>query len=412
MKNKKLQAFILIFMLMLSGALDSCKKDDEFMNEQRRQKRLSSINKRQMDIYYKHIFDSIYNGDLKKIQEKIGGKLPNQTRPVYQDEAEYIMFQNNSSLSGTMDNEILLSGQNILDKYYQQLISELKRYNIDVSSVRHYFIATNVQDLLFIGVGEKIDNDMYQIGQYVIDNITYEINEMIGESNVENPEKVKTKVQHILTEMKQSLITNRKSIEQKYSDYYLLNEYGQMSLGLTQYDYDYTPSGSYKMLDWSNGKYLITKQSIELYAPNLSPEFFKDQNAVYKLISVAPAQWQIAKTLQNGNVILSDTFYDNQDFVRTVDVSDDQATPGDIEFSYVQIGGGLKICFNEIIRVEQRKKDWTPDLNDKNKHKADSLQSEIARKNKMDAELNRAWIRADSIARALTLQYFDAVNEK
>lgn len=409
MKNKKLQAFILIFMLMLSGALDSCKKDDEFTNEQRRQKRSSMINKRQMDVYYKHIFDSIYNGDLKKIQEKIGGKLPNQTRPVYQDEAEYLMFQNNSSLSGTMDNEILLSGQNILDKYYQQLTSELKRYNIDIFSVQNYFIATNVQDLLFIGVGEQIDNNMYQVGQYVIASITYEINEIIDKANIENPEEAKNQVQYILTEMKQSLITNRKSIEQKYSDYYLLNEYGQMSLGLTQYSHDYTPSGSYKMLDWSNGKYLITKRNIELYAPNLSSEFFKDQNAIYRLISVAPTKWQILKTLQNGDTILSDTFYDNQDFMQIVDVSDKQATPGDIEFSYMQYGGGLKICFTEIIRVEQRKKDWTPDLNSENKRKADSLRSEIARKNRMDAELNRAWIRADSIARTMTLQYFDSI---
>lgn len=412
MKNKKFQDAVLISILMLSVALSACKKDDEFLSEQKLKRRTSAIHKREMDTYYRHIFDSVYNADLKEIQEKIGGKLPNETRPVYQDRADMKMFQDNATLSSTMDNEILSTGQGILNKYYMQLSSELKKHNIDASSVQRYFIAHNVKDLLFIGVGEQFNHNNHQIGRMILDNINNDIIVIIDNSRCSADERENTKltVSEILSQMEQSLVANRKNIEQKYSDYYLLNEYGQMSLGLTQHNSATT--GSYKMLDWLNGKYLITKQSTELYATNLLPDFFLDQNATYRAILIAPGKWCVSKTLQNGDVILSDSFFDNAVLVQNTDISDIQTNPGTIEFNYVPYGNGTKIIFAEIINVEQRKKDWSSNLSDGDKQKSDSLQAEINRKNKMEYELHNAWIRADSIARAATLYYFDVVNEK
>ncbi len=111
-------------------------------------------------------------------------------------------------------------------------------------------------------------------------------------------------------------------------------------------------------------------------------------------------------------MITGNIFYDNGANVQTVQrVSDTPESIGNSQFVYTVSGNGVKINFVEIIDVIQRKKDWSSNLSDADRQKSDSLRSEIDRKNKMDAALNRAWVRADSVARRLTLEYFDGIEK-
>lgn len=416
MKNKKLKIVGLFSLLMLAYVIHSCKKDDEFFEKHAPNptRRIERINKREMDRYYKHIFDSIYNGEIKKSAEKIGGKMPHQTRSIYQDEADIRCVRDKTSLSTTMDAEILVSGQTILTRYQNKIEKQMGKYNLSIigTDVEKYFVANNVQDLLFIGVGSEFSEDIYQIGKSVIDDLMRGINDIIDKSNCNVTEKQKLKplIAQILKDMESSLIANRKSVEQKYSDYYLLDEFGQMSLGVTQYTYENTPEGSYKMLDWLNCKYLITTQSIGVYTENVPLDFLQDEKATYKLISVAPNQWKFEKTMPNGNKVSSDTFFDSQHFAKNVNESDTPKEIGASGFSYVVDTPGITIFYNEVTNVAQRKKDWPLTMSEYDKQKTDSLTREINRKREMERAINSAWKRADSVARVMTIQHFDSLN--
>lgn len=416
MKNRNLKIIGLFSLLMLAYAIHSCKKDDEFFEKHAPNptRRIERINKREMDRYYKHIFDSIYNGEIKKSAEKIGGKMPHQTRSIYQDEADIRGVMDKTSLSTTMDAEILASGQTILTCYQNKIENQMARYNLSImgTGVEKYFVANNVQDLLFIGVGSEFNEDIYWIGKNVIADLTRDINDIIDRSNCNGADKqnLKLSIAKILKDMETSLIANRKSVEQKYSDYYLLGEFGQMSLGVTQYNYENAPEGSYKMLDWLNCKYLITTQSIGVYTENVPLDFLQDETATYKLVSVAPNQWRIEKTMPNGKKMFSETFFDAQRFEKNVNESDTPKEIGASGFSYVVDTPGITIYYNEITNVAQRKKDWPLTMSEYDKQKTDSLTREINRKREMERAINSAWKRADSVARVMTIQHFDSLN--
>lgn len=148
-----------------------------------------------------------------------------------------------------------------------------------------------------------------------------------------------------------------------------------------------------------NGKYAITHRYTSIYNPNLDPEFFADTSAQYRLIKIDNNHWRVEKRTKNRKIQKTPVFSGRATVSRSVDVSPVLigTKETNFEFEADSVSGG-RVYFDEIIKTQMRKKDWTTTIPADAQHTIDSLTQEIKHKQEL-LNLARAKLKeADSVA--------------
>lgn len=368
-----------------------------------------------------HIHDSVMNvnggTDLRGHLESM--------RPCYKDENDIRDLQYEYSLGGVMDKKVLESGCKIIDKMYSDIAFELSKYKIKLDD----YVETEEHDgysdsyhaksglvkypedyykdlMVFVGVGEAgTEESFYSDDAWT--GFQELINTVIDSSQYGDGQKadMKNKVAQIMANGQGALIQSRTNIEKQYKPYYLLRD--EKDLGLSYAgEGEYYPGYEDLNYEYINGKYRITKRGIHVYDSKLKVDFFGDPDATYKLVSVGDKQWQVIKKTKSGKVEKTHVFSDNRDWEEDVYCSGEK--PEAKSWFDFEPGEnmGVHIFFDKVDKIEQRQKDWTPNVPANVQHQIDSLQSEYDKKQNLQSLVWDASHQADSIARAMTKARF------
>ena len=398
------------------------------------QKTAEQIREEQKTMYYERAYDSVKTANGQKAIEE----RRYSHRGQYMDEEDIRTLKHPYSLGGVMENEVSTKGTKIIENSYQQIVDALGKYHVKLdnyigqdSENPDYIVlkkrnswdaVLSKYGLSFTGVDDRVNKDSeyeyYSDTESAWNDLVSAIYTAINESVCSDGEpygdvqknNMKATVDAIIEKTKKDLIKNRESVEQKYADYYLLQD--KKYLGTSYWaegDYGY---GYDDLNGWQNNKYLIKYRKVNVYDSKLNVGFFGDKDATYKLVSLGSGKWQVVKTNKNGKTEKTPVFEDVKDFYEEYRYSDEPVKVGTSEF-YFEAGRnmGVRIYWNEIVNVQQRKKGWAIQIPADVQHKIDSLETEIATKEQLyDLDMQKRH-EADSIAKALTNQKFN-LNER
>lgn len=430
----KLKTFVLGAAMAASSFLVSCKDTDTENQTTPAEKARTEeqIRKQQREMYYEFVFDSLKtaNGE-KKIEEQLRS---HQSR--YDDEDDIHNLRHQYSLGGVMEHEVSTKGTKIIENAYQQIVAELGKYGVKLDNYigqhpenpdyialkKRYSWGDEVLSkygLSFIGVSERVykdsQDDYYDDAAEAWDDLVSviytAINEAVcsdGEPYGENQKNnMKAAVDAIVAKTKNSLIASREAVEQKYSDYYLVSEDNRKYLGTSYWaegDFGY---GYDDLNGWMNSKYLAKHRSIDVYDSNLNVEFFGDKDATYKLVSLGDGKWQVVKTYSNGKTEKTHVFTDAKTFYESFRPSDEAVRVGTSEFDF-EAGRnmGVRVYWDEIVEVQQRKKDWNLVIPQETQRKIDSLTKEMENKEALFNSQLKKLHEADSIAEQMAIEKY------
>lgn len=339
-------------------------------------------------------------------------------RPQSNDSADINEIRLKYTLGGTMTRRVVADGIKMLDKSYAAIVSVMDKHNISISDkiVSNYedfavisdaesaeIIYCYKSDMAFVGVGRDLRDDMGQNFWAVRDSeagfdiLVNAIYAAIDESRrpSDTCHAIKSEINNIIAQTKRDLQANRHRIEHEYRDYYMLDEYGKKSMGMGNFALDYSALDD----ETVNGKYAITHRYTSIYNPNLDPEFFADTSAQYRLIKIDNNHWHVEKRTKNRKIQKTPVFSGRATVSRSVDVSPFLigTKETNFEFEADSVSGG-RVYFDEIIKTQMRKKDWTTTIPADAQHAIDSLTQEIKHKQEL-LNLAQAKLKeADSVA--------------
>lgn len=411
MANKTLKK--VAFWSMLALMMGSCKSGSDENNSKKpavAQQKIVKVEKtnteQAMKDFYVHVADSIrnVNGHYKYMDSLQNG------RNKYADESDMMDIHYKYSLGGVMTNEALTSGYQIIDKTFKEIAFELSKYKIvlknhigqkdnkscfyliaDSSKVCH---KSNMCAGGVFGDDEYLVNDEWDIFQNMINTVIDS-----SECNQKPKDYLKAQIACIINNTKKDLVANRQSIEQKYSDFYVLCDADRKNLGWCSDGF------GYKSLN-NQGKYLVTKRHIDVYDFKLSPDFFGEAGAEYKLISLGDHKWQVIKKTASGQIQKTAVFLSKADYKLQYIYSNRKPADAD-EFSFKPgKNGGVHISYVEKSDVKRRAKDWNMHIPKDAQHKIDSLTNELQRKENLENLAIKTYIQADSIANIMVKDRF------
>lgn len=411
-------------MAAMLAACNNNQPEDDFDYEDK-QKTEAQIRKEQKRAYYEFAFDSVKtaNGE-KEIDKRLHS---HQSR--YEDGYAIEKLAHQYTLGGVMENEVSTKGSKIIENSYQKIVDELGKYGVKLDNYigqhpenpdyivlkkRYSWGEENLSKygLSFIGVSERFykdsQDDYYDDAAEgwndLVSAIYTAINEAVcsdGEPYGDNQKnKMKAVVDNVIAQTKKDLIKSRESVEQKYADYYLMSD--KTYLGTSYWaegDFGY---GYDDLNGWSNSKYLVKHRRVDVYDSKLDVDFFGDKDATYKLVSLGNGKWQVIKTYKNGKTEKTHVFSDAKDFSEEYRPIDESVNIGKSEFDF-EAGRnmGVRVYWDEVIEVQQRKKDWNTVIPQETQQTIDSLKKEIKNKEELFNLQLKKLHEADSIAESL-----------
>lgn len=397
------------------------------------QKTAAQIRKEQINMYYEFVYDSVKTANGQKA---IAERRHSQ-RSKYMDEEDIRTLKHPYSLGGVMEREVSTKGTKIIENAYQQIVDALGKYGVKLDNYigqesknpDHIVLkkrnswgddVLSKYGLSFIGVDDRFNKDSeydyYSDAESAWNDLVSAIYTAIDESVCSDGEsygdnqknKMKAAVDGIVAQTKKDLIKNRESVERKYADYYLLQDekyLGTSYWGEGEYGYGYDDLNG-----WANSKYLVKYRRVDVYDSKLNVDFFGDKDATYKLVSLGNGKWQVVKTHKNGQVEKTAVFEDPKDFYEDYRPTDEPVKVGTSNFDF-EAGRnmGVRVYWDEVVGIQQRKKDWVVKIPADVQHKIDSLETAIATKEQLyDLDLQKLH-EADSIAKSLANQKFGQI---
>ena len=432
MSGKNFKTLALSSIMALTGIATSCETRDDIESESniipeivlpKLSDNTSNTQPDEKTIFFYHAFDSIYNTNGGKSYEDSLQSKPD----IYFDIDAVKALEHDYTLGGTIDKRVTKYGMKIIDKCYQDLSKTLAEYNISLNEhiisdsikfTKKYSEELGYQNeifkdvLCFIGINlyagtgreyYAADAEWGMFSEWIRSVISYSF----LDPDIEDAAQQRT-IQ-ILDKAKQDLISSRKNIEKAFSDYYLLTDCDKQKLGVEPEYGELGPSYGYSELNNKkiNGKYLITEQSVRVYDSKLTPEFFSDRVADYKLVSPNKYKWQVIKTYRDGTIKKTPVFYDNKEYINRTFVASTRKDCPAPKFEYVPGANiGVHVGYTESRITSVRKKDWTIKPPRRVQHKIDSLNNEIKDKQRLENLRIAARNNADSIAKILTIKEF------
>ncbi|MBO7645342.1 MAG: hypothetical protein J6S57_03510 [Alphaproteobacteria bacterium] len=412
MANKKLKIFALGAAMAASGLMSSCGNKNAQNNSQdckeekievvaKPKTKTPSLYEQKRD-YRRHVYDSVNTANGGRDLEAQLAKKPSEWE-YWSDSIEKVYPY---TLGGAMDKEVETAGAKIIENSYKQIVDELAKYKVKISV--DYLDNNYLKiDMYYVGV----INDEYDYANEEWQRLTKNVFEIIDSADYGDGPKqnMKDKVTAIVEKAQQDLIASRKSVEQKYADFYLVSDDARNYLAIvSEGEGEY--SFGYADLNYYNSKYKNVERYVDVYDSKLTVDFFGEKDAKYKLVSLGDGKWQVVKKSKNGTVSKTHVFEDKKDF-STCDVfSNEPDTLGRTEFNFEPgYNYGVRVYSREIVNVQKRKKDWSIKLP---KDVQQSLDSLIQDFNEQRAIQRSVWEKnneADSIANIMVNQKFGQI---
>jgi len=416
MKHIKFKTIMLGSMLAISGALglnscDNSKDSDETETPKKQKTTLVAsndsthiINKNE---YYNHVFDSIKSVNGADYYAKRANSM------IYNSKRGIKDIKLAHSLSQNISREVRENGVAILDVFYSDLLFVTNKLNINlkdhITKTKDGFKTKDGQlfdfdSMCLTGVLDEIEQDSTSQGQDTFDLFYIHVNTVMDSLNCVELDSVKPVVSGIMNQTKRCLISSRKYIENKYSDYYIdFSPYNWVAV----YDNKFYPEFPKKEIygfDYS-GKYNITYDYFEFCDTALNANFFADKNAKYSINALGDNNWQITKKLQNEQSEQTPVFHHA---VQSEPLSIKTDSLKCNSFNY-EINANDQVCvyFTNAVEIVQRKKNWTSPLSSRERYAMDSLNTQIAKsKEILNISLQKCQ-EADSIATIMVKNRFE-----
>ncbi len=349
-------------------------------------------------------------------------------RPISQDVADINDIKSQYTLGGTVTRRVTTDGVKILDKLYSEIDTLLARYNISLAdrviSYDHEFAILVNQDasdadviyidkekMAFVGAGRDLYSDcgsdfwVFRDTEGAFNTLLSAIYSVVDDAQLDmnTNRAIKSEAKKKVLQTKHNLETNRHAIEHEYRDYYMLDEYGKKTLGVGAKDFGYEFLDDESM----NGKYAVTYRYTSLYNPNLNPEFFADTSATYKLTKAGSRDWRVEKHFADGKIEKTPAFSGKATVSKQTSVvpNIDARDNTNFEFEQDTVSGG-RVFFDEIVKIQPRKKDWKAQIPPRAQNTIDSLNQEITHKEELRNLAARKKIEADSIANNVIIKRF------
>lgn len=418
MYKNKFRTFSLSALMAISGLTTSCSfkqgsenTETHFQNQTTNEAVLEQQQNQDPEsvAYYNYACDSILNTNGYYKYQDLLNKMSELDCNTKIDSLQKIY-----GLGGTIQQEFENIANQILQKFMQDISFVMSEHNIKLlysfDSEYLYFGKDKnnyhyKQWLYYTG----IPDEEWSMNESEWIQVKSSINKFIDDSGYDTNRRndIKTQVLQIINKTKNSLTASRKSVENKYSDYYFSEEPDKICIeqkenGSYEYGYDnlnQSQEGDEDKYD----KYLISTREIYVYTPNLSIDFFDKDNKKCQLVSLNDTSWQIIKTLKNGKTEKSPVFVSKPKYDEQHTYSAHNKTGK----SFTVVPGyeiGVHIIETENKIIGKRKKDWQ--MPAKIVQQMHSLQKEKNKIQKIKKLKNDKYNEAQVIADSLTTQRF------
>lgn len=371
MKAKKAKTFLLGISALAGVALTSCGKEQSSKQESRvpqKQEQKFDVEKARKE-YKEHCADSIrvangYN-DMRAQQRQISDS-------IYAVEAQKGTIEWESSLGGAIQAAVESSGNKILDGFFQELDALLGKYKISLKSHFHgeddmYWEFYNndeydgvsyiyKSDLIYTGV--VVDDEDFDYSEEQYEKLIKNIGNIVEESQYgqQRKDEIMAAVRKLINQTKKKLITSRKATEAKFSDYYVAMDDEDLAFqyggeGDTDYGYEHL----------NHGRDILAKtKHIHVYDSKLPVEFFGDEGAEYKLVSLGNNKWYVQKKTASGKIEKTAVFTDAGKVAESTYCYGKEWFDPSYSFSYTPGDNmGVHIETRETTVLKTAKKQWT-----------------------------------------------------
>lgn len=405
MNKNKLKTFVLISALVLfGGALFRDKTDSK---KQTKQETKTIFGPKEKQNFFNHVRDSIRNINGHNFYKS---QLDNRRSPDY-DQEDIDEINKQRTLGGVMTHAVKSEGIKIINQYYANIVSLLRKSNLDLSDViesgvydfkitQHKDSETedvlfvSKEDMAFIGAGEMPSDDKKARAGF--DGLSFSIKAFIDELDCDDADSLKSQVADIINNMQKNLISNRHIIEYKYHDYYLVNDYDSKNLGTNNNTFGYEDLDN----PYINGKYKTQRKCFSMDDDSIK-EFLSDSTANYIAIKNRGMSYNIVKIKQNDTVIKT-VSCPRFDGITYSNISNTKPDINMVDFEFeMDTNNSVHLYFDEIIRLTTRQKDWVNYLPPSLQQKIDSLNKEIKIKNELINLISKTERHADSIAKMM-----------
>lgn len=423
MSENKLKTFFLISALTLFGGIASCEKDDDTQLKTETPKEIV-LNPIQKQEYFYHVRDSIrqingYNAYTTQLATH---------RPSDYDKEDIKEIKNLASLGGFMTRQVKTQGIKIINYGYEQIALSLCRDKVYLDDViksddcefkiiknrgaKEEIVFLSKANMAFLGVGTKTqeNQDVWVLREtkgafdclksaifYAIDN---------SEIDVDKKQTLKKYVVSSIQKIQFDLNANRRKIEQKYSDYFLIDDYDKQHLGIDGYEFGYLNLNNPEI----NREYCMTHKCFVIHVKDTEANglkyFLQDSSAQYVAVKHGAEAYDIIRKSKNGNIAIktipaNTTFGSRYHNVGNLQPSIDSI---DFEFELDTDNNNIQLFFDEIVNIKSRKKDWNNNLSKAAERKIDSLNKEIKRKEELVFLIMKTERHADSVANEMLKQ--------
>lgn len=427
MKSKDLKNFIgasaFIGSMLIScgrvGLPVSSKTEDKTILPKKEQKHDIENDQRMCQKYQKMYADSIrFANGYDSICNK-SNMLWRKTAEL-ESRADSLAMEN--SLGAVMQREVESAANKILKDFLNSVSGVLRMYQIslqDYVTEDNDFLwrfNTNVQKDNYDGTDYVLKQPLMYFGvntcgfydsEHEFNELVDIINQIIYESDHAKSHKkeIMNKINALIKKVKPKLIASRKSIERKYSDYYVVID-GQdaafISYGADDWNYGYTDT------EYPERQAVVKVTTLSIYGKNLPVEFFEDKKAKYELIRLENNRWQVRKTSKRWLVENTEVFTDKgETSIQEYYAGIDARNYSEFRFDPEHDSGGVHIEVEEGVVIKKAKRQWGPSR--KVIHQIDSLEDESRKIAHQAAELEeqKKIINqyADSVARAMVNQH-------
>lgn len=365
-------------------------------------------------------YQIMYADSIRRAKGYDSNKTDVLWRKVAEIAAQADSLAMENSLGVVLQKEVENAGNKILKDFLNNVSGVLKTYKI---SLQDYLIEDNdflwrfntyvqednydadyvlKQPLVYFGVNTQGFSDM---SSNEFDEFMVVINQIIDESDYAKKYKkeIINKINLCIKKTKTKLVASRKSIERKYSDYYVVMD-GQdpafITYGPDDWNYGYSDT------EYPDRQSVVKLTTLSVCGKNLPIKFFEDKKAKYELVNLGNSRWQVKKISNIGVVENTPIFTDKAE----ISVKEYYADFNAHDYS--------KFCFEPMhdsgarietitgVVVKRAKSHWWPSRNIINK--IDSLESEARKYSKQatELELKNKMINqyADSVARVMVNQ--------
>jgi hypothetical protein len=357
------------------GACVSSESEDKIMLPKQEQQYDIENDQRMRQKYQKMYADSVRSANGYD-------SICNESSKLWQKSAEFYYRADSvaaeNSLGAVMQRDVEGAANKILTNFLNNVSAVLGAYKI---SLKDYILEdsdllwrfnTNTQKDNYDGMDYVLKQPLFYFGVntcgfsdmsgHEFDEFIVVINQIIDESDYAKSHKkeIMSKINSLIKKTKSKLISSRKSIERKYSDYYVVID-GQdaafMPYSADDWHYGYTD------IEYPERDAVIKATTLSVYGENLPVSFFGDKKAKYELVNLENNRWQVKKTSKKGIVETTESFTDKgETSIREYYAGSKASNYSEFRFDAGQ-DGGVYIEVEKGVVIKRAKQKWCPSRN-------------------------------------------------